>query len=101
MSARAPALVRITDLASLLGVSPYMIRSWVRKLQLRVLRPSVPGKRVVRGPWYLSMQDAADVALRVLGRRVDEALLDALQRRAGHRVDALGGYRTQLGTLPC
>ena len=88
-----PMVIRATELAELLGVSAYSIKSACRDAGL----PMVQVRRVVLertlrrgGPIYLPISVAAQVAERVLGKLCDHNFRARLRARVKRQDGAFG-----------
>lgn len=89
MPKRSPLIVRIQAVAELLGVSSDQLRHWCRRNRVPLLQAHAPGLPPA-GPLYLTPDQAAQVALSMLGQRADESLRCALKRRARAQASSLG-----------
>jgi hypothetical protein len=86
-----PRVIRITELADLLGVSNYVLRSAARTagIQLVNIRRAL-GVHPKNSPLYLAVPDAAVLATALLGKACDVSLKHRLRNIAKRQDNAFG-----------
>ena len=80
-----PRLIRVTELAELLGVSGWSLRKACREDGYQLLRVRRPSSAKCSATLYISTADAAKVARVVMGKTADAALRARFKRTAERR----------------
>lgn len=87
-----PRLIRVTELAELLGVSPWSIKSACAAagVPLVKVRRVILGVLKAGGPLYLTIESAAQIADAILGKTCDAEMHRRLSRLSARQDNAFG-----------
>ena len=94
-SMAGPLLIRVTQVAELIGCDRETLAKHCRRSGITLLQVGALSGQV-RGPLYLTLDDACRAAGGILGKRADRAFEARARRRAERQRQAFGAFRTRV-----
>lgn len=88
-----PRLVKLSQVAAILGCCTETLARKARQLGARKLTPGTNGPGTLHAHWYLTLAQATDLMLRHLSGPEAGRARKALEHQARRNARALGGFR--------